>query len=82
METVDKPEAEQPATDPRVIQISTSNIHSVNKVLIQQIIKTIGQITKNNIDVNPTQMLSIKSMVLEFYRQITRYLLNLEAEEH
>ena len=81
METVNKPQAEQHTTNPSVIQVSTPNIYSVNKVLVQQIIEIIGCITKNHIDTNSIQMLSIKSMILEFYRQITRYLFNLKAEE-
>ena len=81
MKTMEKPDTEQHTMNPSVIQVSTPNIYSVNKVLVQQIIETIGGITKNNIDINPVQMLSIESMILEFYRQITRYLFNLEVEE-
>ena len=37
----------------RIIEIETYNIYSVNKVLLQQILETIGQITKKILDKNP-----------------------------
>ena len=66
---------------PNIIGISTTNIYSVNKVFVQQILETIGQITKENIDKNPGEMLKIEPFILEFYRQLTRYLFSLEANE-
>ena len=36
---------ETPQAD-RIIEIETYNIYSVNKVLLQQILETVGQITK------------------------------------
>ena len=66
---------------PNIIRVSTPNIYSINKVYVQQILETIGQTTKNNIDRNPKEMLKIGPIILECYRQITRYLFNLEADE-
>ena len=37
----------------RIIEIETYNIYSVNKVLLQQILETIGQIMKKTLDKNP-----------------------------
>ena len=53
-----------------IIEVETYNIYSVNKVLVQQILETIGQIMK------------LKPMILELYRQLTCFLFNLEAEEN
>ena len=39
----------------RIIEIETYNIYSVNKVLLQQILETVGQITKTALDKNPQQ---------------------------
>ena len=44
-------------------------------------LEVIGQTTKSNIDKNPQEMLKLKPIILEFYRQITQYLFNLEADE-
>ena len=38
----------------REIKIKTSNIYSVNKVLLQQILDTVGQITSKTLNKNPT----------------------------
>ena len=37
----------------RVIEVETYNIYSVIKVLLQQILETIGQFTKKTLDKNP-----------------------------
>ena len=66
----------------RIIEIETYNIYSVNKVLLQQILETIGQITKKALDKNPQQVMKLEPLVLEVYRQLTHFLFNLEAEEN
>ena len=66
----------------KIIEVETYNIYSVNKVLVQQILETIGQITKKTLDRNPQQILKLKPMILELYRQLTHLLFNLEAEEN
>ena len=70
-QTVQPPVTSQ--TD-RIIEIETCNIYSVNKVLLQQILETVGQITKRVLHKNP--------LVLELYRQLTCFLFSLEAEEN
>ena len=40
----------------REIKIETSNIYSVNKVLLQQILETVGQITGKTLNKNPQRM--------------------------
>ena len=67
------------AQSPNIIRVSTPNIYSINKVLVQQVLEVIGQTTKTNIDKNPQEMLKIEPIILEFYRQITQYLFNLEV---
>ena len=37
----------------KIIEIETYNIYSVNKVLLKQILETIGQVTKKILDRNP-----------------------------
>ena len=69
-----------PKTD-RTIEVATYNVHSINKVLVQQILETIGQITKKTLDRNPQQIVKLKPMILKLYRQLTHFLFNLEAEE-
>ena len=66
----------------RIIQIETYNIYSVNKVLLQQILETVGQITKKILDKSPQQIMKLEPLVLELYRQLTCFLFNLEAEEN
>ena len=66
----------------REIKIETSNIYSVNKVLLQQILETVGQITSNTLNKNPQQVRKLEPLVLELYRQLTHFLFNLEAEEN
>ena len=66
----------------RVIEIETYNIYSVNKVLLQQILETIGQIMKKTLDKNLQQVRKLEPLVLELYRQLTHFLFNLEAEEN
>ena len=66
----------------RIIEIETYNIYSVNKVLLQQILENIGQITKKALGKNPQQVMKLESLVLELYRQLTCFLFNLEAEEN
>ena len=66
----------------RIIEIETYNIYSVNKVLLQQILETIGQITKRALDKNLQQVRKLEPLVLELYRQLTHFLFNLEAEEN
>ena len=66
----------------RIIEIETYNIYSVNKVLLQQILETIGQITKRTLNKNPQQVMKLEPLVLELYRQLTHFLFNLEAEEN
>ena len=45
------------AQSPNIIWILTPNIYSINKVFVQQILETIGQTTKENIDKTPEEML-------------------------
>ena len=66
----------------KIIEVETYNIYSVNKVLVQQILETIKQITKKTLDRNPQQIMKLKPMILELYRQLTHFLFNLEAEEN
>ena len=66
----------------RIIKIETHSIYSVNKVLLQQILETIGQITKKALNKNPQQVRKLEPLVLELYRQLTCFLFNLEAEEN
>ena len=66
----------------REIKIETSNIYSVNKVLLQQILETVGQITSKALNKNPQQVRKLEPLVLELYRQLTHFLFNLEAEEN
>ena len=66
----------------RIIEIETYNIYSVNKVLLQQILETIGQITKKALNKNPQQVMKLEPLALELYRQLTCFLFNLEAEEN
>ena len=66
----------------KIIEVETYNIYSVNKVLVQQILETIRQITKKTLDRNPQQIMKLKPMILELYRQLTHFLFNLEAEEN
>ena len=66
----------------KIIEIETYNIYSVNKVLLQQILETVGQITKKALNKNPQQFMKLEPSVLELYRQLTCFLFNLEAEEN
>ena len=66
----------------RIIEIETCNIYSVNKVLLQQILETVGQITSKAFNRNPQQVRKLEPLVLELYRQLTCFLFNLEAEEN
>ena len=52
----------------REIKIETSNIYSVNKVLLQQILETVGQITSKTLNKNPQQVRKLEPLVLELYR--------------
>ena len=65
----------------KIREVETYNIYSVNKVLLQQILETIGQITKKMLDKNPQQVMKLKPLILELYRQLTCLLFNLEAKE-
>ena len=65
----------------KIIEVATYNVYSINKVLVQQILETIGQITRKALDRNPQQIMKLKPMILELYRQLTCFLFNLEAEE-
>ena len=66
----------------RIIEIQTYNIYSVNKVLLQQILETVGQIMKRKLDKNLQQVMKLEPLVLELYRQLTCFLFKLEAEEN
>ena len=66
----------------RIIEIETYNIYSVNKVLLQQVLETIEQITKKTLDKHPQQIMKLEPLVLELYRQLMHFLFNLEAEEN
>ena len=66
----------------REIKMETNNIYSVNKVLLQQILETVGQITSKTLNENPQQIRRLEPLVLELYRQLTCFLFNLEAEEN
>ena len=65
----------------KIIEVATYNVHSINKILVQQILENIGQITKKILDRNTQQIMKLKPMILELYRQLTHFLFNLEAEE-
>ena len=65
----------------KIIEVETYNIYSVNKVLLQQILETIGQITKKTLDKSPQQVMKLKPLILELYRQLMCFLFKLEAEE-
>ena len=66
----------------RIIEVETYNIYSVNKVVLQQILETIGQITKKTLDKNPQQVMKLKPLILELYRQLMHFLFNLKAKEN
>ena len=66
----------------REIKIQTSNKYTVNKVLLQQILETVGQITSKTLNRNPQQVRKLEPLALELYRQLTHFLFNLEAEEN
>ena len=66
----------------RIIEIETYNIYSVNKVLLQQILETVGESTKKALNKNPQQVRRLEPLVLELYRQLTHFLFNLEAKEN
>ena len=69
------------AQSPNIIQVTTTNIYSINRVFVQQTLEIIGQTTKSNIDQNPQEMLKIKLVILELYKQVTQYLFELEADK-
>ena len=52
----------------RIIEIEPCNIYSVNKVLLQQILETVGQITSKALNKNPQQVRKLEPLVLELYR--------------
>ena len=52
----------------RIREVETYNIYSVNKVLLQQILETIGQITKKTLNKNPQQVMKLEPLILELYR--------------
>ena len=66
----------------KIIEVEKYNIYSVNKVLLQQILETIRQTTNKILDRNPQQIMKLKPMILELYRQLMHFLFNLEAEEN
>ena len=66
----------------KIIEVEMYNIYSVNKVLLQQILETIRQITKKILDRNPQQIMKLKPMMFELYRQLTHFLFNLEVKEN
>ena len=66
----------------RIQTSSTHSIYSVNKGLLQQILETIGQITKKALNKNLQQIRKLEPLVLELYRQLTHFLFNLEAKEN
>ena len=75
----------QPSTSSqtnKIIEVETYNIYYVNKILLQQNLETIIQVTKKILDRNPQQISKLKPMILELYRQLMHLLFNLEAEEN
>ena len=40
----------KPSQTNKIIEVATYNVHSINKVLVQQILETIGQITMKTLD--------------------------------
>ena len=78
-QSVQPPETSQAE---KIIEIETYNIYSVNKVLLQQILETVGQIMKRTLNKNPQQVMKLEPLVLELYRQLTHFLFNLEAKEN
>ena len=51
----------------RIIEIEPCNVYSVNKVLLQQILETVGQITSKELNKNPQQVRKLEPLVLELY---------------
>ena len=52
----------QPSTSSqtnKLIEVEMCNIYSVNKVLLQQILETIRQVTKKILDRNPQQIMKL-----------------------
>ena len=78
-QSVEPPETSQAE---KITEIETYNIYAVNKVLLQQILETVGQITKRTLNKNPQQVMKLEPLALELYRQLTCFLFNLEAEEN
>ena len=66
----------------KIIEVEMYNIYSVNKVLLQQILETIGQITKKILDRNSQQIMKLRPMIPELYRQLTHFLFNIEAKKN
>ena len=66
----------------REIEIQMGNKYSVNRILLQWILETVGQITGETLNRNPQQVKRLEPLVLGLYRQLTRFLFNLEAEEN
>ena len=66
----------------KIIEVEMYNIYSVNEVLLQQILENIGQITKKTLDRSPQQVMKLKPLILELYRQLMCFFFNLEAKEN
>ena len=66
----------------KVMEVETCNIYSVNGVLLQQILETIGQVMEKTLDRDPQQVMRLKPLMLELCRQLVHFLFNLEAEEN
>ena len=63
----------------REIKIETSNIYSVNKVLLQQILETVGQITSRTLNKNPQQIRKLEPLVLEFVQTTNTFPVQLRS---
>ena len=66
----------------RMMEIETCSIYSVNKVLLQQILETVGQITRKTLNRGPQWVGGLEPLVLGLCRQLTCFLFSLEAEEN
>ena len=66
----------------REMGMETSGIYSVSKVLLQQILGTVGQITSETLNRGPWRIGRLEPLVLELCRQLVHFLFSLEAEEN
>ena len=58
------------AQSPNIIQVTTTNIYSVNRIFVQEILEIKGKTTKSNTDQNPQEMLKIKAVISDLYKEV------------